>query len=308
MKTLERHDTPERKRATAYHEAGHAALAFLFGNQGDLAHIDMKGTKEFRACCKAYGPDEWQDRTGAATGVPSGDPSAILAPMAKRRVMQLLAGFAAQWRVCPSDFAGYPSWFDAVCATFPEKWDDSDEGSFHDMAAAVRTAKHLYGDNGSAWAFLRRMARWTDEALQYPRLWAVVQALADRLLTVKPDKRNPGFISSCKRHGATRATATAAATRPTAKNTTRAILKSAGSGVDDSNGTAADDRPAAPPPYRGGRRNPAPFFPQVRTPETNRPTRSPPPIRSPVVAVRSAAVVSSPPDPPQRTEGHRTRF
>lgn len=50
---------------------------------------------------------------------------------------------------------------------------------------AVAVAKALYGDNGNAWRFVQRMSSWTDEALGQPRLWAVVEALAERLQTVK---------------------------------------------------------------------------------------------------------------------------
>jgi len=54
-----------------------------------------------------------------------------------------------------------------------------------DLTRARRIAEALYGETGRAWAYLRRMAEWTDEAASDPRLWRVIAALAERLVIAK---------------------------------------------------------------------------------------------------------------------------
>jgi len=151
LKGLRATQTPERKRATAHHEAAHAAVAFMFG--GTIESIDMRNSLDQKACvysrCNFFPPE-------------------------KPQIMVYLAGPATEWRLAPDD-AHYGHWLE-MCLDETQYEDGPG-----DLTKAQRIAKPLRGGR----QLLRRMAAWTDEALAHPRLWAVVAALAEQLLTVK---------------------------------------------------------------------------------------------------------------------------
>lgn len=95
----------------------------------------------------------------------------------KQQMMHYLAGYAVESKLAPPEAV---SWLDKNLEE--GEWEDSDG---EDLNKAVHLAKRLCGDNGHVWRMVRRMASWTDEALSHPRLWAVVEALSEQLLTVK---------------------------------------------------------------------------------------------------------------------------
>jgi hypothetical protein len=158
----------------AYHEAGHAAIHWMFGTLSDLEFIDMQGTAAVWAFVRAR---RW-DMLQLLDVIPwDGRTRRLWELLAQQSVMHDLAGYAAQSRVDPA-LGG--DWFDRLLAE--GGWEHVED---HDVNRAVRVSKALRGDNGDGWQFLRRMAFWTDEALNHPWLWAVVEALAERLQTVK---------------------------------------------------------------------------------------------------------------------------
>jgi hypothetical protein len=172
--------TPERlseietqlRRRAAYHEAGHAAILWMFASHHDLHFIDMRGYGGFTAFVRVdrvlwFQGCELQDKTTKRV--------ATLA--AQKYVMYDLAGFAAEAR-----FDGHSGsvWLDDLLDM--DEWECDDT---HDVHRAVQVSNALCGDNGHAWRFVKRMASWTDEALAEPRLWAVVESLAERLQMVK---------------------------------------------------------------------------------------------------------------------------
>lgn len=168
--------TLEEKRIDAYHEAGHAAVHWMFGNSNNIRFIDMRGNLDGRAFVSAK---RWNlgkfDLTDSLT-------RCFVALNTKRDVMNCLAGYAAENRIRPSD---YDHWLDEQLDMNGCDWSEGNPKDPHDVARALRAAKNLRGDNGNAWRFLRQMASWTDDALSHPRLWDVVATLAERLAGVK---------------------------------------------------------------------------------------------------------------------------
>jgi hypothetical protein len=181
LKEMRDMQTPEQKRAVAYHEAGHAAIKFMFGIHYDIVHIDMRGTLARKASIRTQGVD-WASIIGGLPRDLPGDIKSMHILVGKRLMMHHLAGYAAQHRVCPSE---YGSWLDEQIDMNGLDWNEVDPHDTHDMARAVRIAKAIRGDNGNAWRSLRQMAAWTDEALSHPKLWAVVVALAEQLVAIK---------------------------------------------------------------------------------------------------------------------------
>jgi hypothetical protein len=177
LRKLRARQTPERTRATAYHEAGHAAIKFLFGEQYNIHFIDIRGNVENAAYVRTRGEGPLAD----GNGFHEADPATrwFIKINTKGSMMFDLAGYAAQHRVSTEDYDGL-HWLDTELDD-PE-WECIE---IHDINRAVTRAKTLHGDTGNAWRLLRQMARWTDEALAHPRLWAVVVALAERLATAK---------------------------------------------------------------------------------------------------------------------------
>jgi ribosomal protein L39E len=163
--------TPEEKRAIAHHEAGHAAMLWLFGYGSDILYADMRGHYGVHAQVMSRLPNLAR-MCKEASPVP-----AWLRVQVKQRMMYLLAGYAAASRLRQS-----PN----------EKWreEELEEGEWEyeetgDIHKTVELARAVWGNNGNAWRMVHRMASWADEALCDPRLWAAVKALGEELLTVK---------------------------------------------------------------------------------------------------------------------------
>jgi hypothetical protein len=148
------------KRRTAYHEAGHASMLFMFGELSALLHISMRSTLDHKASVVVRRPSNMGFK-----------------PQAQRWMMFDLAGYAAVSRLSnPPD----ATWLEARLDE--GEWEYSEDEDIH---KAVNTAKVICGDNNRAWKMLRRMASWTDEAVSHPQLWALVEALAAQLLAAK---------------------------------------------------------------------------------------------------------------------------
>jgi hypothetical protein len=165
------------KREIAYHEAGHTVIPWMFGVQSDLQWIDMRSTRHRHAQVRYRDimlfaiQGNWDRRDPRVVSV--------MRIAAVKQIMCNLAGTAAAYRVDPeADPDLHDIWYDQLIE------DNACPGG-KDMALSIRVAQALYGDTGRAWQFLRRMARWTDEALSHPQVWAVVQALADRLQSTR---------------------------------------------------------------------------------------------------------------------------
>jgi hypothetical protein len=173
--------TPERKREIAYHEAGHAAIQWMFGNANNIDHISMYGTIDFSAIVRT----REYDFIKLILDSPNTEPIDKLPPtmqnvlriQAKQRMMHDLAGYGTEGKLNPVD-----DWHWLDIQLDEGEWEYS-EGD--DINRAVKVAKAVCGDNGNAWRMLRKMAAWTDEAILHPRLWAVIDALAKQLVTVK---------------------------------------------------------------------------------------------------------------------------
>jgi hypothetical protein len=180
LKELRARQTPEQKRVVAYHEAGHAAMMFMFRMHYNIVSIDMQGTLAVTGEVRTAEPDAWIPVIrDLSPDVPSDLRSEFILD-GKRLMMVYLAGYAAEHRLCPS---ANGHWLEEQFNT--AEWDESDPHDRHDIARAIRIAKALRGDNRNATRLLRQMGAWTDEAFSHPKLWAVVVALAEQLVAVK---------------------------------------------------------------------------------------------------------------------------
>ena len=171
----------ETKRETAYHEAGHAAILWMFGNAHEIVLIKMKGTAGRCAQVRR----RLYDLVKAILDGPRATPFDGLNPVARyvvrmhaqREMLYRLAGYATEGKLSPPDSM---HWLETALEEGEWEWNEEE-----DLSKAVKLANAVCGDNGNAGRMLRRMASWTDEALSHPRLWGVVEALAEQLATVK---------------------------------------------------------------------------------------------------------------------------
>ena len=190
--------TEQERREVVYHEAGHVSMHWLFGTLSDLAYIDIRGSGYFPAVVVSRGIDA----IDMIEGCDRRDKQALglVEIKARQSVMYHLAGFAAEDRVKYVPPGGaeirvtmnklivqseggseLPLWFADLLYGDPNELLAEDD---YDFMRAVNTAKALYGETEESQRFLREMAQWTDEALSHPRLWAVVESLAERLQTI----------------------------------------------------------------------------------------------------------------------------
>lgn len=155
------------KSTLAYHEAGHAAMHWFFGTLGDLQLISMVPDEINMAYVRSK-PFNMAPTFIAPLPEPYQKPAVIKA------IMHNLAGPSAENRVTEQD----PEWFS--CAFDECEWDDDS----HDIPRAIELSRVLHGQGRRAWGFCRIVAKWTDEALDMPVMRAVVDAVANRLMTV----------------------------------------------------------------------------------------------------------------------------
>jgi hypothetical protein len=180
LKILRDDITPERKREHAYHEAGHVAILFMFGRAFDINHIDMRGNLDLAASINVSNVYSVELIENALR---DNNTQRCLQLGVKQDIMFGLAGYAAGNRLKEPDDT---DWLDQLIK------DDEWEVEGHDIFEVIRTANSLWGEpkdgcicSRGTWSRIRRLAAWTDEALSHPRLWAVVEALAEQLQTVK---------------------------------------------------------------------------------------------------------------------------
>ncbi len=162
------------KRSLAYHEAGHAAMYWVFGHL--LEFVDMRGNRKNAAFVRSR--PLWFGRFETVRNMPETVRHANRLGC-QRECMVRLAGYAAQSRV-DDELRGEVWYLDILLDC--EEWEYDED---HDINRAVSAAKGFYGDNGTAWRLLKRMASWTDEAFNHPQLWAGVESLAERLQSVR---------------------------------------------------------------------------------------------------------------------------
>ena len=159
----------EWRSVMAYHEAGHAAMYFFFGQLGDLCHIDMVPSGDTDACVVTRNVSMFW--LCSDSSVPMG----LRKLNATKIIMQKLAGPCAQNRVTRRD----TEWF--RCPMLRRDWKGGEQPDF---AQATEAAKFVYDDADQANQFAEQIATWTEQALIIPRLWAVVEALAKQLESV----------------------------------------------------------------------------------------------------------------------------
>ena len=170
----------QHRRCVAYHEAGHAAMQWLFGGLDNLAFIDMRGNEKVHASVRTSRlnlarliPDMG---TGRKLPKPYRD---FIKVMAQQQMMFDLAGPAAEKRVSEPD--GFQHWLepDLELGDFENRTDEDIPRAFFIARAACG------GKEKAAYKMLNLMAEWTDEALSNPRFWSAIETLAEELVSVK---------------------------------------------------------------------------------------------------------------------------
>lgn len=143
---------PDREKvATAYHEAGHAAVAVWLGLQ--LERVELTPDHPIHAgCCR----EKVDDPYALSLAVELGEERVI-----RPQIQILLAGRAAQEK------SGF---------------DDLPGGDGHDLEMALRVAKLMVGCPAKAEELLDHSLVETRSLLDVTAVWAGVEALTDELL------------------------------------------------------------------------------------------------------------------------------
>jgi hypothetical protein len=166
--TPEQQSWLERHPRTAYHEAGHAVMLWLFGME--FKGISMKPTSTALGQV-VHRPAMPRDEL--ISGYLRGQTPGEAEPLASKFVMMLLAGPCAENIAFDKD----PKWNDV----FISSWDK--EPSNSDIGYCVRYSRALFECNEEhviskpVEQFIKQMATWTDEAFSNHRVWSVVKAL-----------------------------------------------------------------------------------------------------------------------------------
>ena len=122
------------KRETAYHEAAHAAILWMFGCQPEC--IDMWGNKRYQACvrCKPL----WSIPPYPRGEMPNEATRLILRGVLRRQVMCNLAGYAAENRL--GERSDGIDWFDERFEWGEWECEESD-----DINKAFSSAEKFFG-------------------------------------------------------------------------------------------------------------------------------------------------------------------
>lgn len=110
--------TPKRRREIAYHEAGHAAILWMFGLADTIVHVNMLGTIENNAVIRTRA----FEMISLARSSPFQPPFHELLPrdqaylrlQARQEMMFDLAGYATESKLNPTEYDG--DWFDIKLA------------------------------------------------------------------------------------------------------------------------------------------------------------------------------------------------
>jgi hypothetical protein len=166
------HDGPAERRLTAYHEAGHAAMLWFLG--GSAVRIAMWGIDDDESVAHVQ-----------TAGLPAPPLLIAISRGLDERVGTVLGSFSAMVHLagpCAENRVGKnkPDW----CRWLLDDPDSKPANSDTARAFAVTDAATGATDpnHRTVYDFLRWRGRWTDECLGEPRTWAVVEALAGRLL------------------------------------------------------------------------------------------------------------------------------
>lgn len=163
----------ERKKTIAYHVAGQAAMHFFFCS--GFYDINMRGNHEIKSMVREpMTPPELVIEYYKSCPIMGIEPARSRAMTSS---MEMLGGPCAENMLVNGD----SRWLDRLY----ESHRDHNLTGQTDLSRVIRYSRALYGDAGMADRFIRRMATWTQEALSMPRLWGVVESLAERLINQK---------------------------------------------------------------------------------------------------------------------------
>lgn len=164
--------SPGKRRQTAFHEAGHAAVHWLFADEG-FQFVSMGDDGRVFGFVRHVGFGHSPEHIAAiAETWRAGGLS-----RAAHTIMLNLAGPCVQnihERSIGKDSGYGEDWLDEL---IDEHF--GDEGT--DIANAIAAAAAVYPTERRQFGFLRRVAGWTDEAFSDPRVWSAVASLAARL-------------------------------------------------------------------------------------------------------------------------------
>lgn len=164
----------QRRQEVAYHEAGHAVCAILFGNRSDIDHIDMIGTEDLWAFVRSRN----HDRMLAAAWIRCGQLAQSRAAIARYVFFHLCGPCAGSKYSTPDNHDSW-QWLQDL---FDDRWDD-DEGD-SDLGRCLKALPVILDSERKQMRFLEMIARWADEAMNTPQIWGAVTRLAEKLITV----------------------------------------------------------------------------------------------------------------------------
>jgi hypothetical protein len=159
-------------RFASFHEAGHAAILWMFGDADSIDFISMRPKGDARAYIQS-----WQINF---LNYPA--PVLPLIPLTRakcmRSMMNHIAGHVAGFRVAtPDESTKLSSYLIESNGCYVKE---------EDVLIAWRIAEWAHhGRKCHATTMWLRACRWTAEAMNHPRLWNTVEALASELQKVK---------------------------------------------------------------------------------------------------------------------------
>lgn len=157
----------------AYHEAGHAAMYFFFGEAEDLHSVDIIPNTQNSRAGRTSAMTFDRQRELMSVSVGCDDYRRI---EAITWIMIDLAGYSAENKVAFPDCPGR-NWLEVEREN--QFWDPD---PVSDFSKAEGVARAFCGEGRSHWGFISRLGRWTDEAIRSPRMWKVVEVLTAELL------------------------------------------------------------------------------------------------------------------------------
>lgn len=183
----------ERRKASAYHEAGHAAVLFFLGSRDEVQFIDMVGNRKNSAFIRRQGFSPT-----SSVSLLQNLPPNIQRMFVTHRIMFDLAGAFAEDKLKPAGLDMLSLLDELDCN---HSGHDADENCC-DYGTALAAARIVYPDSErGAYRFLNTVARWTTEAIAEPRLWRVVEAVAARLLRARRISGETAFAIADKAWG-----------------------------------------------------------------------------------------------------------
>lgn len=165
------------RRSAAYHEAGHAVTHYMLGEQMEFVRMDVHedtlyltdGNWAVTRCFSNY-----SNLVTFESLLNSNRPQARA--IAARMTVNLLAGNCVE-SIIEGDEGDWLYWME-------EEMHESEDATNSDIARTIQIVKSIYPNQlGRESWYLNLIRSWTEELFAEPSVWAMAEAVANRLLT-----------------------------------------------------------------------------------------------------------------------------